>query len=151
VIVADRTRFAQILMNYGSNAIKYNRPGGTVTFIVSHPTPERVRVTVADNGTGIALDKQDKLFQPFQRAGQETGPIEGTGIGLAITRRLADLMHGSVGFRSVPSEGSAFWVEMPIPAQGSPAHEMVPSDDDAARLDGDRRGVILCVDDNPTT
>ena len=148
-IVADRTRFAQILMNFGTNAIKYNRRGGSVTFRVSHPSPDHLRVTVADDGAGIPIDKQDKLFQPFQRAGQETGPIEGTGIGLAITRRLAELMRGSVGFRSVPSEGSEFWVELPVHVKEARREEQTVSSTEAPRLDGDRRGLILYVEDNP--
>ncbi len=121
MVLADRTRFAQILMNFGSNAIKYNRPSGTVTFGVSLPSNGLVRVTVRDTGIGIPADKQDKLFQPFQRAGQETGPIEGTGIGLVITKRLAQLMHGDVGFRSVAGEGSEFWVDVPIHEAGGRA------------------------------
>jgi PAS domain S-box-containing protein len=147
-ILADRTRFSQILMNYGSNAIKYNRPEGSVTFVVSRPSPERLRVTVADTGSGIPLDKQHKLFQPFQRAGQETGPIEGTGIGLAISKRLAELMRGSVGFRSVPSEGSEFWVELPLHVPAS-APDEASAGVETARLHGERRGVIVYVEDNP--
>src|SRR5262249_35516884 len=108
----DRTSFAQILMNFGSNAIKYNRPGGRATFQVTQPRPNAVRVAVEDTGMGIPTRKQGRLFQPFQRAGQETGPIEGTGIGLAITKRLAELMHGTVGFTSTEGKGSEFWVEM---------------------------------------
>ncbi len=113
-LAVDRTRFAQILMNFGSNAIKYNRRGGHVVFRCSLPSRGLARVTVVDDGVGIPLDKQSKLFTPFQRAGQEAGPIEGTGIGLVITRRLASLMGGDVGFRSEPGLGSEFWVDMPL-------------------------------------
>ncbi len=111
-ISADRTRFTQILVNYGSNAIKYGRSGGFVRFGATR-VMDRVRVTVVDDGIGIAPDKHDRIFQPFQRAGQETGPIEGTGIGLAITKRLAQLMDGDVGFESELDRGSTFWVELP--------------------------------------
>ncbi|HEY3256591.1 MAG TPA: PAS domain S-box protein [Polyangiaceae bacterium] len=113
-VIADRTRFAQILINFGSNSIKYNRPGGVLRFVVSSAGAATLRVSVIDDGIGIPLDKQDKIFQPFQRAGQEVGPIEGTGIGLAISKRLAELMSGSVGFVSVPGQGSEFWLDLPV-------------------------------------
>jgi PAS domain S-box-containing protein len=150
MVAADRTRFAQILMNFGSNAIKYNRPAGNVAFTVSTPRPGRVRVTVRDTGVGIPASMQDKLFQPFQRAGQETGPIEGTGIGLVITRRLAQLMHGDIGFRSASGEGSEFWVELPVHESG--ARSSAPPavrDAGSRRLLGDVRRLILYVEDNP--
>jgi PAS domain S-box-containing protein len=112
---ADRTRFKQILLNFASNAIKYGRPdGGKVRIRVERSREERLRLSVEDDGIGIPLEKQDKIFQPFQRAGQEAGPIEGTGIGLSISKRLAELMGGSVGFRSTPGVGSEFWVELPL-------------------------------------
>ncbi len=149
MLSTDRTRFKQILINFGSNAIKYNRASGTVVFAVSLPGAERLRVTVRDTGVGIPLEKQDKLFHPFQRAGQETGPIQGTGIGLVITKRLAQLMGGDVGFRSVPGEGSDFWVDMPVHVsrQSSvppPVRELA-----AARFTGVGHKLVLYVEDNP--
>ncbi len=112
-VLADRTRLAQILMNFGSNAIKYGRAGGHTRF-EAVADGSRARLTVIDDGIGIPADKRDRLFEPFQRAGQETGPIEGTGIGLAISRRLAELMSGRVGYTANTTGGSRFWVEVPI-------------------------------------
>ena len=151
--MADRTRFKQILMNFGSNAIKYGRKGGTTRFQVS----ERdgfIRVTVSDDGLGIAADKQDKIFQPFQRAGQESGPIEGTGIGLAISKRLVELMAGTVGFSSTQGRGSDFWIEVPVHRVRASAP---PVDGTARRAAGlelsgphGTRYVIVCIEDNPS-
>jgi signal transduction histidine kinase len=113
-IAADPTRFTQILMNLGSNAIKYNRPNGRVLFEVSLPQSDRLRVRVQDTGSGIPEELQHRLFQPFQRIGQEVGPIEGTGIGLVISRELARRMQGEISFRSVSGVGSEFWVDLPL-------------------------------------
>jgi len=150
-VVADRTRLAQILMNFGSNAIKYGKQGGHVQFTLAEPDPATVRVTVIDDGIGIPADKRDKVFEPFQRAGQETGPIEGTGIGLTITKRLAEMMKGRVGFTSEVDRGSAFWVEMPIhrrptaePALTKPIPAMSPL---AA---GELRHKVVYIEDNPS-
>ncbi|MEO8798813.1 MAG: PAS domain S-box protein [Polyangiaceae bacterium] len=153
-IVADRTRLVQILMNFGSNAIKYNRPGGTVSIAVTTPSARRVRITVSDTGFGIPLEQQAKLFQPFQRAGQETGPIEGTGIGLVITERLAGLMSGLVGFKSTPGVGSSFWVELPSSSAAYPSVFPAPApapEPSAPRptIDSGTRRKIVYIEDNP--
>jgi PAS domain S-box-containing protein len=149
-VFADRTRLVQIVMNLGSNAIKYNCPSGRVEFSVSQPDPLHVRISVEDWGIGIPLEKQASLFQPFQRAGQETGPIEGTGIGLVITKRLAALMKANVDFESEPGKGSKFWVT--LPAHGTRA--LVPSAVDIGVVDPDRlvregQRLVLYVEDNP--
>jgi PAS domain S-box-containing protein len=148
-VAADPTRFAQILLNFGSNAIKYNRRDGRVGFSVLRPTPTQLRVVARDTGLGIPLDRQHTIFQPFQRAGQETGPIEGTGIGLVISQRLAQLMGGDVGFDSTPGVGSVFWVDIPFYSNdaergGARADGVPPSAGNT--LLGKRR--ILYVEDN---
>ncbi len=150
MVVADRTRLVQILMNFGSNAIKYNRANGTVTFSVSNLEPERVRVTVRDTGAGIPAAKHGSLFRPFERAGQEMGPIEGTGIGLVISKRLAELMRGTVGFRSVVGQGSQFWVDMPADVSGArPSGPVPPRVEEPSRSQGLPRALVLYVEDNP--
>jgi len=151
-ITADRTRFKQILMNFGSNAIKYGRPDGHTT-IRAAVSGDYVRVTVIDDGFGIPEDKHDKIFQPFQRAGQETGPIEGTGIGLAITKRLAELMSGRVGFQSDPGRGSQFWLELPVHrTQPEPASTGNRARPEESRLSGSEgpRFLIVYIEDNPS-
>jgi PAS domain S-box-containing protein len=152
-VIADRTRLSQILMNYGSNAIKYGRSGGNARFRVE-ARDGIARISVIDDGIGIALEKQQVIFQPFQRAGQEAGPIEGTGIGLVITKRLAELMHGSVGFESTEGQGSCFWIELPL-HRLSPSVPPMPTlieSTSASTLTGPEgpRYVIVYIEDNPS-
>jgi PAS domain S-box-containing protein len=150
--VADRTRFKQILMNFGSNALKYGRKGGTASFRTT-ATDAAVRVTIVDNGIGIPQDKQDKIFQPFHRAGQEAGPIEGTGIGLAISKRLAELMEGAVGFRSVAGEGSEFWIEIPAyrsVAEARPVSQEVAITESPLVAVRGQHYLVVYIEDNPS-
>ncbi len=147
LVIADRTRLAQILMNYGSNAIKYNRAEGSIAFEIHASDPDVVRFSVLDTGFGVPENKRHTLFQPFQRAGQETGSIEGTGIGLVISKRLAELMGGAVGYRSVAGGGSEFWVD--LPAHRGDAHRHAAAvDDHAEKLPPATTGCILYVEDN---
>ena len=110
-IMADRTRLKQVMTNLLTNAVKYNRKNGSV--IVSYEIRDKdlLRIKVEDTGYGIPDDKLGLLFQPFNRLGKELTNIEGTGIGLAITRRLVELMDGYIGVESVVGKGSTFYVD----------------------------------------
>jgi CheY-like chemotaxis protein len=148
---ADRTRLAQILMNFGSNAIKYGKQGGHVRVAIAQPHPALVRITVIDDGIGIPADKRDKVFEPFQRAGQETGPIEGTGIGLTITKRLAEMMKGRVGFTSELDRGSEFWVDIPVHRRATAdALPLSPAATDSPLATGHARHKVVYIEDNPS-
>ncbi len=148
-VIADRTRLAQILMNFGSNAIKYNRSGGHVTFRVARDGAS-ARVSVIDDGIGIPEDKRSKIFEPFQRAGQETGPIQGTGIGLAISKRLAELMRGRVGFTTETQRGSEFWVDIPLEQGASERVTPAAHVPTVSPLTSGPRHKIIYVEDNPS-
>jgi PAS domain S-box-containing protein len=151
VVIADRTRLAQILMNFGSNAIKYNKQGGHVRFEVTHAA-DVLRMTVVDDGIGIPERQRAKIFEPFHRAGQETGPIQGTGIGLAISKRLAALMQGTVGFSSETNQGSAFWVEVPIDKNAAPhlTHPIAELSAESTLVNARPRHKVVYVEDNPS-
>lgn len=116
---ADATRLKQVLLNLATNAVKYNhRPGGFVA-LEAQPCDRQgawagwVRLSVVDDGPGLDPTQQARLFRPFERLGRESGPIEGTGIGLVISRRLAELMGGRLEVDSHPGHGSRFSVLLP--------------------------------------
>ena len=112
-VVADAQRLRQILLNLVSNAIKYNRVGGSVT-IACEEVDGDLRITVDDTGPGIDADSLPRLFTPFERLGAEHTEIEGTGVGLALSRRLAEVMGGTLDVESAVGRGSRFWIQLPL-------------------------------------
>ena len=148
----DLTRIKQVLLNLVSNAIKYNFEGGRVDVRAGMRPDRRFRVSVADTGAGISEAKQSEMFQPFNRLGAEATGIEGTGIGLALSKQLVEIMGGVLGYESKVGTGSTFWIELPLAADegrskrkadpGFSVHDLSP---DILSL----RGTVLYVEDNP--
>jgi PAS domain S-box-containing protein len=145
----DQTRLTQILTNLGSNAIKYNRSGGWMSFGCEVTEDEMVRISVTDNGIGIPEDRQAGAFQPFNRMGAEQGEIEGTGIGLALVKNFIELMGGRIDFTSREGEGSCFWIDIPmadmeVASGGEDPSEVISP----VHADGEGEVSVLYVEDN---
>jgi signal transduction histidine kinase len=112
LVSADRIRLKQIVINLVSNAIKYNKKQGAVVVDCTVMDPQRTRISVRDTGAGLPAEKLSQLFVPFNRLGQESGQVAGTGIGLVVSRQLAEMMGGRIGVRSSVGVGSEFWCEV---------------------------------------
>ena len=150
-VKADRTRVKQVLINLLSNAIKYNRAGGKVVVECIAGTPGSIRVCVQDTGEGLAADKLEQLFQPFNRLGREDSVEQGTGIGLVMCKRLIELMGGVIGVESTIGEGSKFWFELQLAADPSPAVSAIkPAATAQAQVQTTASmRTVLYVEDNP--
>ena len=151
---ADHTRLKQVILNLLSNAIKYNHPNGMVTVRCFNVAENRIRIEVRDNGSGIPENMLSTLFEPFNRLELNTRKIEGTGIGLTISKKLTEMMDGTISVQSEIGQGSTFWIELEgsrddiqIQQYGilNPADEINIERNDVA--DSPR---ILIVEDNPS-
>jgi PAS domain S-box-containing protein len=146
---ADRTRVKQVLINLLTNAIKYNRAQGAVEVTCSAGTDKRIRISVQDTGEGLSPEKLTKLFQPFNRLGQEASSEEGTGIGLVVSKRLVELMGGVIGVESTVGVGSVFWIELNTTAEPQLAGAAEPLTPIQARVQhGAALRTLLYVEDN---
>ncbi len=149
-LIADRQRLKQVFLNLLSNAVKYNRPGGRVTVVCSLLPSERIRIDVTDTGRGLSADKLPRLFVPFERLGAEETDIEGTGIGLALSRGIVAALDGELGVESTEGEGSTFWVIMP---RATGAVRPAPAPVEAPSVAGDvevrnaTRRTVLYIED----
>lgn len=148
-VLADRQRLRQVLLNLLSNAIKYNVEGGRVSVACQGREKNRVRVTVSDTGPGMSAEQREKLFHPFERLVGDSSPVEGTGLGLALSKGLVEAMKGAIGVDSAPGKGSTFWIDL-VAAERP---EGVWVDLDAAQLAEPvppaARRVVLYIEDNP--
>jgi CheY-like chemotaxis protein len=146
-VMADRQRLQQVLLNLLSNAIKYNREGGSIAVEHTDAPSGRTRLAIRDTGAGITPAMLERLFTPFDRLGADQSGVEGTGLGLALSKRLVEAMAGSLGVESRPGEGTTCTIELPTAVRAE-----VPA---AAAGDGvavtERpcsRGTVLYIEDN---
>jgi len=109
---ADQQRLRQVLLNLLSNAVKYNRSGGSISLRCTPGATGSVRLSITDTGPGLSPVQRERLFEPFDRLGAEHGAIEGTGLGLALSKRLTELMGGSLWAESQRGEGTTLWLEL---------------------------------------
>jgi len=148
-VLADRQRLKQVLLNFLSNAVKFNRVGGVVTVSCEHAAAERLRVKVTDTGPGIQAEMIERLFTPFERLGADQSGVEGTGLGLALSKRLVEVMGGAIGVDTAVGRGSIFWVELPRaehPAElvFAGTAEVTPAPTSPTL------GTVLYIEDNPS-
>ena len=145
-VLADSTRLKQVLTNLLSNAVKYNREGGSVEIRAGNTTDGQVEISVTDSGLGMSAEQLSALFQPYNRLGRERTAVEGTGIGLVISRRLAELMGGTLQVRSAPAQGSVFTLRLPATDDPAPALAL-PEQPGPTRY---QLRLVHYVEDNPT-
>lgn len=146
-VLADRQRLRQVLLNLLSNAVKYNREGGSVAVRCGPVGADRMRIAVIDTGYGIAPEHLDRLFRPFERLGAEQGAIEGTGMGLALSKGLVEAMGGSIGVDTTLDVGSTFWVELGLVEGPVERYERTRVVGGESPVERPRR-VVLQIEDN---
>ena len=145
-VLGDRQRLKQILLNLLSNAVRYNRQGGRVELEYAPAGNHGLRVQVRDTGRGIGPEAMGQLFVPFERPGGEHTGVEGAGLGLPLSRRLAEAMGGTLDLVSTPDQGSTFWVELPV-AEG-PVQRAERQQELAAPVARESAMTVLYIEDN---
>ena len=149
-VLADRQRFKQVLLNLITNAVKYTPRQGRVTFSSGPAPDDKMRVVISDTGPGIPPDKLSRIFTPFDRLGAEQSDVQGTGLGLALSKRLMHAMGGSIGVTSDVGRGSTFWVELAStasPLQGASPLKKTHATKHNGALPIEKR-TVLYIEDN---
>lgn len=145
---ADRVRLKQVLLNLLSNAVKYNHDHGQVWVECEPQSDNILRISIKDSGFGVPVDKKAELFQPFNRLGQEGGGIEGTGVGLSITKTLTELMGGTIGYEPNEPKGSCFFIELHIDSSYAEV-DFDPDTEQHLEAFSSQNKTILYIEDNP--
>lgn len=147
-IQADRQRLKQVLLNLLSNAIKFNRNNGLVVLKCLETRTQRLRIEIADTGSGIDEEGLKKIFTPFERLGADQNAVGGTGLGLALSKRMVEAMDGTIGVESTVNVGSRFFIELPLAER--PAIWKDKAEAPAANFphDASHRGAVLYIEDN---
>jgi len=153
-VVADNVRLKQALINLLSNGVKYNKIGGEVELYMKQLDKQTLRIGVRDTGRGIALSRHSEVFQPFNRLNAENSKIEGSGVGLVITKQLIEMMQGKLDFSSREGEGSDFWIDLPLSNEWN--QDLLKTSSPSISRDGpvemrvERQCKLLYVEDNPS-
>ncbi len=150
-VLGDRQRLKQVLLNLLSNAIKYTPMNGRVVISVALLGEDKIRVVVSDTGPGIAPQNLSRLFTPFDRLGAENSEVQGTGLGLALSQRLIQAMHGNIGVDSELGKGSTFWVELPrtiCPSEEVSQRQAASSRENIETSGSTSKCTVLYIEDN---
>ncbi len=153
---ADYTRLKQAMINLLSNAVKYNSEKGHILIACNHLDNKQLRVTITDTGNGLSKEQEKQLFKPFNRLNNEKSSIEGTGIGLAISKNIVELMGGSIGVNCQAGEGCSFWIEFPCnddlttSENSSSTANIKNSDQPNLMATKKQKSTVLYIEDNPS-
>ena len=148
---ADKQKLKQIVLNLVNNAIKYNKSGGKVCLlsdVYKEEDNEKVKIKITDTGAGIIATDLQKLFSPFERIGAEKSNIEGSGLGLAVSKKLTEAMNGQIGVESTPGEGSTFWINLPRDIEFEKAKKAKKQSAISFTDQNKSTGSILYIEDN---
>jgi CheY-like chemotaxis protein len=150
-VVADLQRLKQVLLNLISNALKYNHDGGQVTLFCEEKREGILRINIRDTGPGIAPDNLHRIFEPFERLDADARGVEGSGVGLALSKALIEAMGGVLGVDSQVGAGSTFWIELAIidpPSAGDAAQHRQQKTLAQPDLDNSQTATVLYIEDN---
>ena len=153
IVHGDHTRLKEVMLNLLSNAVKYNREKGKISLCCEIISEDRIRIKVSDTGHGLSDEQIERLFQPFERLGAEFSDVEGTGIGLAISKDIINLIGGAIGVDSTLGKGSTFWIELERATeslQSVPLEPAVLSEDVEPEILEQEEVTILHIEDNPS-